>query len=1292
MRLAEPPRRRWSSRRERNAIRPTSRLRVPGAGQRLPVARGSDHPPGGGEDGELKIETGPRPEQEITAQTGGIKMLATWWVRNGGGCVVSLALVLLAIAVAGGAGVSDAAAETITWDNAAGGGWNTATNWDPQDVPNESGEVALFPAGGGAYTVDFDSNFNLDGIQLENAEMTLKLWGHTLTSYIEDGLVNEAQIQANSGYSHIYGPIHNRTAGEIEIHESCNLNVHAASFINDGTIRVNPAGGTGDALFYTQTGDTVRFLGSGEIVLRAPGSTLDARWLVHSGQRLQGADHTTRGSGTITGALNNFGTINADQFGEVLELNGTVKTNAGLITATNGGTLQISSNGVTQTESGRIVADGGTIYVYSATVNGGQFDAVNGGAFTWNGTSYSSGATNLGPMGIPSGQTLRLVGTNFVNEGSLTVNSNQADSDAFLYVSTGDTLRVTGAGEIVLQHNGDLNDARILTHSGVFDFGPGQTIRGMGVIGAYVRNQGLIVADVPDQTLQVAGYEKKNDGQLKATNGGRLQITGGAITQGEAGIILASGGTVNAHSAQIHGGRLDTHDGGKIECTGTSYLYDFVNDGELDVMGYGVVRAAGSGFTNNGRITLNPDQEDADALFYVNVADTLRVDGDGEFVLQTNGDGYDARILTYSGTFDFGPELTIRGEGTIGAYLRNQGLILADAPGRTLWLAGYQKRNDGVLKATNDGVLWIGTGPITQTSGAEVIADGGRVVHNGTTYGGTFSTANGGTLESSGNAYWYDAVLESDARINPGSQMYICGSGMVNNGRILINTGADSPDALLYCLGDTLDVTGQGEIVLRASTDWNDARILTYAGAMRTGPAQTIRGCGRIGIRLINEGTIVADDTTNVLNVGGNEKRNYGTIAATDSATLYLDVGDFRNYGVCSATEYGLFRATTLPYHYNPNTDILNGGTWEVHAPGMMRLDGLDIQTLQAHVLLDGAGATIYSDDGTVDALANLDLIAEGGWLEFANDRDYALAQSLEINRGALTVGAGCDLTIAGDFTQYGADLPQFTPMGATYVNGTLTPSSGLVTVHGGMFGGAGTVHADLVSCGRVDPGASAGTLTIEGAYTQADSGALYVELAEGGHDHLTVTGAATLAGKIWVESIDGFVPEAGATYEVLSCAARTGEFDVQWGSPGEGLIYIINYYGDRVEIEIVGDASDVPEPEDPEGEIALDPIVTDEPLPRELGLTSRAGAGGYIALELALPQPAEVEVELFDFTGRRVASLHRGLTSAGRHAIAWDGRGAGSAQLASGVYFARARVANGATVAHATARVLLVQ
>ena len=100
----------------------------------------------------------------------------------------------------------------------------------------------------------------------------------------------------------------------------------------------------------------------------------------------------------------------------------------------------------------------------------------------------------------------------------------------------------------------------------------------------------------------------------------------------------------------------------------------------------------------------------------------------------------------------------------------------------------------------------------------------------------------------------------------------------------------------------------------------------------------------------------------------------------------------------------------------------------------------------------------------------------------------------------------------------------------------------------GGTLEGSGNVFGSLVNGGRVSPGLSAGRLFIQGDYTQEAGGCLRVEIggrtAQTQYDVLGASGQAMLAGALDVSLIDGFVPDPGDEFTILTAASRSGSFD----------------------------------------------------------------------------------------------------------------------------------------------------
>jgi hypothetical protein len=90
----------------------------------------------------------------------------------------------------------------------------------------------------------------------------------------------------------------------------------------------------------------------------------------------------------------------------------------------------------------------------------------------------------------------------------------------------------------------------------------------------------------------------------------------------------------------------------------------------------------------------------------------------------------------------------------------------------------------------------------------------------------------------------------------------------------------------------------------------------------------------------------------------------------------------------------------------------------------------------------------------------------------------------------------------------------------------------------------------------------------------------------------------------------------------------------------------------------------------------AFDPELV--PFQLQLGQNYPNPFNGATRIEVAVPfslEGKEVQVEVFNTLGQRVATIFRGNLGAGRHLLTWDGRNRRGLSAASGVYFYRLRL-----------------
>ncbi|NIB45224.1 hypothetical protein HBA55_36965, partial [Pseudomaricurvus alkylphenolicus] len=126
-----------------------------------------------------------------------------------------------------------------------------------------------------------------------------------------------------------------------------------------------------------------------------------------------------------------------------------------------------------------------------------------------------------------------------------------------------------------------------------------------------------------------------------------------------------------------------------------------------------------------------------------------------------------------------------------------------------------------------------------------------------------------------------------------------------------------------------------------------------------------------------------------------------------------------------------------------------------------------------------------------------------------------------------------------------------------------------LVIDSGEALGGSGDLGIGLINSGTVAPGNSPGEQTVS-SFLQTGEGTLEVEI--GGYevgveyDRLNVEGLADLDGALSISLINGFTPQVGDSFEILTFGSVSGTFDNVLGSYGFGADS--DYYFEIIERE----------------------------------------------------------------------------------------------------------------------------
>src|ERR1022692_1016439 len=274
------------------------------------------------------------------------------------------------------------------------------------------------------------------------------------------------------------------------------------------------------------------------------------------------------------------------------------------------------------------------------------------------------------------------------------------------------------------------------------------------------------------------------------------------------------------------------------------------------------------------------------------------------------------------------------------------------------------------------------------------------------------------------------------------------------------------------------------------------------------------------------------------------------------------------------------------PFLWNGGT-LQGGGTLDLTAAAVTTLSGAPTRTLDQRTI-NNSGA--FNWTGTATIAANNGAVFNNfasAIFDIKNDASFTFgnvgARPAFNNAGIFRKFAGSGTTfIAANFTNSGSVLVNTQTInfqaayqqvsGSTIVSSNTTLIGSLLNIQGGTLGGSGMINAGVTNSGTVSPGMSPGVLTIGSGngFTQSVAGILSIELgglATGAqYDQLAVSGRVSLNGSLNISLVNGFTPNPGDRFTILTCASRTGTFPVKDGDYlGNGLALVPLYSSTNV-------------------------------------------------------------------------------------------------------------------------------
>jgi hypothetical protein len=1003
-------------------------------------------------------------------------------------------------------GLSVAHAIDFTWNVPGSGAWTTGTNWSPIGFPAAPTDSALL-GGATTYTVSASGTTVCGGVLIPNPDAALAV----------------------------------AAGGQFRLHGNLGL---------DGTLLINSAGSNvlTDVMLY----QPAVFSGQGVVRLNAFSSNpITARILPTdpANTLLVMPGVTISGIGQIGAPLENRGLLIADVNTRSLLVLTYPAMNQGVMRAVNGGTLNLTTS-VTQTGAGEIIADGGTVRLGGAAYNG-VFTRTNGGAIALDSSPTFTASTFNGGLLVPQSITATLAGGTATLAGDLVINPSANNAITRLHIAGDFTPQGTGAF-LLNAFAGNPITAQITAEAALdtFTLPPTHTISGAGQVPLRLVNDSVVSANLSARQLQLNSQPKTNNGLLRATGGGILEVLA-SVTQGPGASIDADGGTVRLGTVSLNG-TFNALNGGAFSLTGSPTFTTPVFNANLNIPGGQFVSLLGGTAEINGTITVNTGA--------INNITDLRVTGDftpqgsGAIVLNAfSGNPITAQITAAAAadTFTLPPTHTISGSGQLPLRLVNNSTVSANLSARQLQLTGQPKTNNGLFRATGGGILEVLTN-VTQGPGASIDADGGTVRLGTVSLNGTFNALNGGNFSLTGNPTFTQPVLNTNLSI-PGSQFVsLLGGTAVINGTITVNTGAINNITDLRITGD-FTPQGSGAIVLNAFASNPITAQITAAAAADTftlPPTHTISGNGQLPLRLVNNSVVTAGNSGRTLALTGQAKTNNAVMRAENGGTLDVQ--------------------TTITQNTGARLEAI-GGTLRF---GSVSVNGL-IDALAGSISLPGNPTFIAPT-----ILGNMSL--GGGGVVRISGGEGAFSGVTTINSGASN--ALTYLRIAGDTTLSGAHAgPGVVVLNCFASNFDTAQIAGDAAQHALTIGedytvgGRGRVYTPTTNAGTIAPGAhptGVGLLEWRAPLAMHEDGVIAIELAgatAAQFDRLTSTQPISLDGTLDVSYLGAYAPTRGDVYTVIEAPSITGEFINVFTPPlTSGVGLKVRYNSTSVQLEAI--------------------------------------------------------------------------------------------------------------------------
>ena len=677
------------------------------------------------------------------------------------------------------------------------------------------------------------------------------------------------------------------------------------------------------------------------------------------------------------------------------------------------------------------------------------------------------------------------------------------------------------------------------------------------------------------------GNYSLNGGTASAPNiyvGGRSSGAGGtgAMSVNGTSTTLTVPGTITVYNTpesvfNLSGGTLNV---GAINVNGAPSLFNWTG-GTLNITN-DVAWDSAAGINSTGAAFGSSLSVSSSKI--LKVAGNETIGGTGTFNLSLGGNSSGAAAHVVTGN------ITLKPGGSIlanGGYLQCANLIQAGGSitgqYRNLSNFTYQSGNFAATLINNGTVTFGSTLSVfTLQNEASMTISAGQLLStlsSGITNSGTF-TVNAGSISTS------NFTNTGNTTFNAGG--FTSSSTSITNSGSFVMNGGNIPSG---------NVTNSGTFVLNGGT--------ISASTFTNSVSGNMTAHGSFGGQLVNHGTLTVDGAftfTNsntvtqdgivqgvgtISNSSGSASFNNSTggviNSTTPNGTLVINNLSTNNAG--AVVNVGPTSTLSLA-SFNGTGGWTNSGTVYMQGPGA-RLTG-GAMTLQNGGIIQGAGLVTSSlgtsNNGVIRASGGELAFTAAGILNSTQSQIQMLAgstanfmQGISMNSGVISLVGGTfennsrTMTNAGTINGYGTlrtggltnnsgrllsvGSGNMDVFGNVTNNGTVSIQNGRTATFYGNVNGSGsfTGTGTAVFLGSLSPGSSPALVNFGGNANLGGAISLSIEL--GGsilgttYDKIHVTGELSIGGTLAVSLINGFLPGAGATFDVLDWGTLSGTF-----------------------------------------------------------------------------------------------------------------------------------------------------